>query len=33
MIELSLELLRIIGIIVCLGLPAYCLLKFDDPEW
>ena len=31
--ETLIEILRIIGIVVCLGLPAYALLYFDGPEW
>jgi hypothetical protein len=27
------EILRILGIIVCFALPAYALLYFDDPEF
>jgi len=31
--ETILEILRILVIIACLGLPAYALLYFDGPEW
>ena len=31
--DLLLELLRIFGIALCFGLPAYALLYFDGPEW
>ena len=31
--ETILEILRILGIIVCFALPAYALLYFDDPEF
>ena len=28
--EILIEVLRIIGIIICFGLPAYAILFFDD---
>ena len=31
--EAILEILIILGIIVCIALPAYALLYFDDPEF
>jgi len=31
--EILIEILRIIGIIICFGIPAYALLYFDDPEF
>jgi hypothetical protein len=31
--EILIELLRILGIIVCFAIPAYALLYFDDPEF
>ena len=31
--ETLIEILRIIGIIICFGLPAYALLFFDGPEF
>ena len=31
--EAILEILRILGIIVCFALPAYAFLYFDDPEF
>ena len=33
MSELLIEILRIIGIAVCFGIPAYAMLYFDGPEW
>ena len=33
MSELLIEILRIIGILLCLGIPAYAMLYFDGPEW
>jgi hypothetical protein len=31
--ETILEILRIIGLAICFGLPAYALLYFDGPEF
>ncbi len=31
--EITIEVLRIIAIILCFALPAYALLYFDGPEW
>ena len=31
--ETLIEILRILGIILCIGIPAYAFLYFDDPEF
>jgi hypothetical protein len=31
--EILIEILRIIGIVLCIGIPAYALLYFDGPEF
>ena len=31
--ETLIEILRLLGAIICIALPAYALLYFDDPEF
>ena len=33
MTEILIEILRLLGVVFCIGIPAYAFLYFDDPEF